>query len=651
MFMVKKRLAWILAVFSLAPALAGQEKQDQTAPPVLRHEVVVTATRIETPVKEVASSVTVITRQELENSHRSTVLDLLRDVLGTAVIQNGGNGSASSTFLRGSNSEHVLIMLDGVELNDPMNPSRSYDLAHFSLDNVDQIEILRGPQSTLYGSDALGGVINILTKKGSGKPSLSISSSGGAYRAFQAAAALSGSSGVVNYAFGLSRFATGGISAASSAYAGNTEKDGYKNLTFSGKIGLALKKNIEADIHLRSVAARSDIDSFGGPFGDDPNSIQDYRSVFLRGQVRALLAGNRWEQKLGVSYIHSNRQNDNPVDPLHPFDSEKGLFKSSLVKMDWQNNLFLHPANTLTFGADVEREQGESEYHSLGLWGPYDSLFPSKAANRTGVYLQDQARLADRIFATAGVRLDHHSRTGFFLTFRLAPAYYVEKTGTKFRATLGTGFKSPSLYQLFAPGTSMGPIGNERLKSEQCTGWDVGIEQRFIGGRLVGGFTYFSNDYRNLIDFSFEEGYINIGQARTRGIEIYAQFRPSDGLEIRAGYTRLEAKDLDSGTDLPRRPKDKLSTSLNCDISKKWALGLSIIHTGKRTDKNYTAWPYPDVSLPAFTLFDGSLSFSLSSQIQVFIRLENILDQKYELVYGYGTPRISGYAGLKISLR
>jgi vitamin B12 transporter len=216
---------------------------------------------------------------------------------------------------------------------------------------------------------------------------------------------------------------------------------------------------------------------------------------------------------------------------------------------------------------------------------------------------------------------------------------------------LGTGFKSPSLYQLYAPGTVLGPIGNERLKPEECTGWDIGIDQRFFSGRLVAGATSFRNDYRNLIDFSFDEGYINIGKAGTRGVEIYGEARPSENLELRAGYTRLEAKDLDSGADLLRRPKDKLSASLNYDFFKRWALNLSLVYVGKRTDKDYTAWPYPDVILSAFTLLEGSLSFTLSPQLQVFCRLDNMLDQQYELVYGYGTPRLSGSLGIKISVQ
>jgi vitamin B12 transporter len=647
--MFKKSLLFVLAAFPLAVPILGQEKEGQTVPPILRHEIVVSATRIETPAKEIASSITVITRLDLEKSKKSTVLEFLQDVLGTAVIQNGGKGSASSTLLRGSNSEHVLIMLDGVELNDPMNPSRSYDLAHFSLDNVEQIEILRGPQSTLYGSDALGGVINILTKRGRGKPQFSLSSSGGSYNTFQAAAGLSGSGRSINYSLGLSRFVTGGISAASSAYPGNTERDGYKNLSFSGRLGATLKKNIEADIIFRSVTARTDIDSFGGPSGDDPNNAQDYRSFFIRGQFRTLLAGDRWEQKLGVSYVHSHRQNENPVDDIHPYDSENGIFKSSFTKIDWQNNLFLHPANTLTFGADIEREQGESEYHSTGIWGPYDSLFPRRKADRTGIYVQDQVRLANRFFATAGVRLDHHGRTGFALTYRLAPAYFSETTGTKFKATLGTGFKSPSLYQLYAPGTFLGPVGNERLKPEENVGWDVGIEQRFLGGRLQAGVTYFSCDYRNLIDFRFDAGYVNVGKARTRGMEIYAEARPANDLDLRAGYTRLDAKDLDSGADLLRRPKDKFSAALDCGFFKKWALHLGLVYVGKRPDKNFSVWPYPDVLLSAYTLLDAALSFDLNPQVQVFGRLDNILDQKYEFVYGYGTPRFSAYGGIRVS--
>lgn len=630
--------------------LNGDDKKSQTPPPPLQYEVVVSATRIETPAKEIASSVTVISRRDLEKSKKTTVIEVLREVLGLAVIQNGGPGAASSAFLRGANSEHVLIMLDGVELNDPINPSRSCDLAHFSLENVQQIEILSGPQSMLYGSDALGGVINILTKKGRGKPRLSLSTQGGSLGTIGNTLEFGGSSGTVHYSFGLSQFYTQGISAASTAYAGNREKDGYKNLSLSGRLGLTLKNNMEADFIFRAVAATTDIDNGGGPWGDDPNSIQDYKSIFLRGQFRALLASNRWEQKLGISYIRSSRQHDNPVDEFHLFDAEKGLFKSGVVKIDWQNNIFLQSSNTLTFGADVAREQGESEYTSFSLWGPYESNFPRRSADRGGIFLQDQVRIANRLFATAGLRLDYHSCAGWALTYRLAPAYFLEKTQTKLKATFGTGFKSPSLYQLYAPRTFWGPVGNEHLKPEENAGWDIGIEQYFLKGTASAGVTYFRSEFRNLIDFDFSRGYINIGRARTRGVEIYAEAKPNEGLRCRASYTRLEAQDLDSGAALLRRPKEKLTAAFDYSFLKNWEMRFSTVYTGKRSDKDFSGLTAREVILASYWLLDASLSFDLSSHVQLFGRFDNILNAKYETVFGYGTPGFAAYGGFKLGL-
>ena len=278
-----------------------------------------------TPPREVASAVTVIGRTEIERSTRSNVLDLIQDGLGLAVsVRNGGPGAASSLFLRGANSEHILVLLDGVEFNDPMNPSRSFDLAHMTLDGVEQIEVLRGPQSTLYGSDALAGVVNILTRRGSGKPRLSLETGGGAYGTARGAAAVSGGAGPVSYAFGLSEFVTRGFSAASDRFPGNAEKDGYRNFSASGNLVFTLSRDAEAGLTVRATSARTDLDSFGGPGGDDPNSVQKYDSVFLRGHARALLARGRWEMTGGLSYVHADRTNDNPDRYAPPFRFRTG---------------------------------------------------------------------------------------------------------------------------------------------------------------------------------------------------------------------------------------------------------------------------------------------------------------------------------------
>ena len=625
-------------------------KEEKKKPPSpLQYDIIVTANRLETPAKEIASSVTIITREDLEKMKKSTVLEVLREVLGVSIIQNGGTGGAASMFLRGANSEHTLILMDGVELNDPISPSRSYDLAHFLLDNIERIEILRGPQSTLYGSDAIGGVVNIITKKGLGRPRFSLSTYGGSYNTFSTEAGIWGSIEKINYALGLSHVSTEGISAASTAYPGNEERDAYQNMTFSGRVGFTPSDNLEIDLILRFINSKADIDNFGGAQGDDPNNTQDYESIFFKGQIRTLLFRNRWEQKLGISLVHNDRQHENLPDISHPFDSEKGHFKSKFFKIDWQNNIFLHETNTLTFGVDHQQEKGESEYDSEGFWGTYSSIFPLQRAHITGIYLQDHIRLVNQFFATAGVRLDRHSQFGWALTYRLAPAYFVEKSGTKFKATLGTGFKSPSLYQLYAPATSFGPIGNRELKPEKSTGWDIGIEQFLFDRKVLLGATYFHNNYQDLIDFDFLQGYLNIGKAESKGAEFYLQAEPMDKLQIQTSYMKLEAKDKETATPLLRRPKDKFTASLNYSFLRNANIYLSVIYTGKRDDKDFSVWPYPQITLPGYALLNAAFSLDLSSNIQIFLRLDNLFNEEYENIFGYGTPGFSAFGGLKLN--
>jgi vitamin B12 transporter len=646
---MRKYLLLIAFAIALLSSNLFSEEEEKKTPPSLQYEIVVTATRLETPAKEIASSVTVITREDLEKMKKSTLLEVLREVLGVAIIQNGGAGAAGSMSIRGANSEHTLIMMDGVELNDPITPSRSYDLAHLVLDSIERIEILRGPQSTLYGSDAIGGVVNIITKKGLGKPRFSLSSYGGSFRTFSTEAGFRGSTGRIHYSLGPSHLSTQGISASSTAYPGNEENDGYQNMTFSGRLGFSPLDNLEIDLILRSINSKADIDNFGGAYGDDPNHTQDYHSLFLKGQLRALLFKNRWEQKLSISLVRNDRQHENLPDASHPFDSEEGHFQSKIFKIDWQNNLFLHETHTLTFGVDHQQEQGESEYHSEGQWGPYSSLFPLEQASITGLYLQDQIRLAHRFFGTAGIRLDSHSLFGQALTYRLTPAYFIEKSGTKLKATLGTGFKSPSLYQLYAPATSFGPIGNSDLKPEKSLSWDLGIEQFLWDESLFLGVTYFHNNYKDLIDFDFLQGYLNIGQAESKGAEVYLQADPADKLRIRASYTRLEAKDKDTGTPLLRRPKYKFTANINYLFMERININLSLIHLGKREDLDFSAWPAARATLPGYTLLNASVCYNLNPQAQIFFRLDNILDEEYENIFGYGTPGFSAFGGLKLN--
>lgn len=646
--MANKIFLFALAMTILSLSIHSEETKEKTPRSSLQYTVVVTATKIETPAKEIASSVTVISAEDLKKMKKMTVVEVLQEVLGVTIIQNGGTGTGASSSIRGANSEHTLVLMDGVELNDPISSCRSYDLAHLTLENIERIEILRGPQSTLYGSDAIGGVINIITKKGEGKPKIIFSSSGGSYATITSDFGASGGAEKINYSLGISYFRNQGISAADASLPGNEEKDGYRNLSLSGRFGFKPSDNLEVDFIARSLATKTDIDNFGGAYGDDPNNTQDYKSLFIKGQIRSLFFKNRWEQKLGFSVVDSNRQYDNPPDKAHPFDSEKGVFKSRLLKMDWQNNFFLHPTNTLILGMEYEQEQGESDYHSFGIWGASSSIFPLKKANIIGIYLQDQIRVADQFFITLGARFDYHSQSGSAATYRLAPAYLFSKTGTKLKATIGTGFKSPSLYQLYGPGTAWGPIGNENLEPEKSIGWDLGIEQQILQGKLLLGATYFYNSYRNLISFDFLHGYINIGKAESNGAEISIEAKLTNEFVFNASYTKLEAKDKVNNSNLLRRPKDKVTTNLSYSFFKKWSINFFFLYIGKRDDVDFSTWPYPLFTLPSYTLFNASASFDLSSHIQIFSRFDNILDKKYEMILGYGTPGFSVYGGFKL---
>jgi vitamin B12 transporter len=643
--------ALLVTFASLCPG-PGQADEDQAKPASsLQYDVVVTATKVETPGREVASSLTVITAEELARTRRATVLEALQDVVGLSVTQNGGLGTAASVFIRGANSEHTLVLIDGVAVNDPINPSRSYDLAHLFLNQVERVEILRGPQSPLYGSDAMGGVINIITRKGHGQPRLSLSGSAGSYGTESVGFGLSGSSGSADYSLGLSTFRTTGISAADAHLPGNGERDGFQNLSLSGRFGYAVRKNVDLDVIVRAVSDRTDLADFGGPYGDDPNNVQYYRSTLVRALLRGLFLGNRWEQKLSVSWTGSNRTLINPPDDLHPLMGEYGIYGSGLVQVDWQNNVFLSPRQTLTAGLEFSREQGHSDYISQDPSGIAESSFPEERAQVAGFYVQDQWKVRNAFFLTAGARLDVHSRTGAALTYRVAPAFIIERTGTKFRATLGTAFKSPSLYQLFAPPTAWGPIGNANLQPERVTGWDAGVDQNLFGNGLRVGWTYFSNTFRDLIDFDYLVGYVNIGRAKTCGVETSLDSRPlgPDGpLSFKASYTRLTARDEVSGTDLLRRPRDKFSFDAWSRLTKRLDLTASVLFVGRRIDREFSTYPYQTVELPRYVLLNAVISASLGRSLDLFLRLDNILNTRYEMVWGYGTYGFTAIAGFRL---
>ncbi|MDY0300252.1 MAG: TonB-dependent receptor [Trichlorobacter sp.] len=623
-------------------AVAGAEEQDKSTD-IRLEQVVVTANRMETQLKEVGSSITVITAEEIEARQQPLLLDVLRSVPSVDVVRTGTMGGTTSISIRGAGSNKTLVLLDGIELGDPSSTGGEYDFANLTTDNIERIEILRGPQSTLYGSRAMGGVINIITKRGQGKPTGYLSLLGGSFYTASEKAGIMGGSDKYNYSLGVSRFDTSGYSSANSKY-GNSEKDGYQNTSINTRLGITPMDNLSVDFIINYLRSRAELDGGGGPGYDDPNSIQKTEQVSFRTQADLDLFDKLWEQRLGVSFNDLTRDLKNDPDPAHPSDLSRGHFHGQSVMVDWQHTLNLHKTNTLTLGVERKEENAKSDYYSESVWGPLSSPWKEHFAHTTGFYLQDQVKLWDSWFTTLGVRLDDHSKFDSKTTYRFTSAYVVKQTGTTFKGSYGTAFKAPSLYQLYAP-----TYGNTKLKPETSNGWDLGIEQSLLKDRLTFGATYFHNDFENLI--IWDNTYSNLNKARTQGVELMANARPFDDLTLTAGYTYTKVEDRTTGQAPVRIPKNKISFDANYRFLKNANANLGVVYVSSRNDNFYDAVTFAKtpVKVKNYVLVNLAAAYDITKNIQIFGRVDNLFDRDYEEVYGYGTAGISGYGGIKLS--
>lgn len=641
---MNKILSLALACLLLAASQSWSETLQTLEP------IIVTATKLETPAREVASSVTVVTEEEIQSKQQTSVLETLRGVPGVDVVRQGGLGQQTSVFMRGANSHHTLVLIDGIEVNDPSSPSRAFDFAHLTTDDIERIEILRGPNSTLYGSDALGGVINIITKKGRGKPRLSVSAEGGSYESHREKVGLSGGSDLVNYSLAASFLESNGIWSAGHKY-GNSERDGYDNLSVSSRVGLTPTDNFDIDFFLRYIQADTDIDAFAGPLGDDPNYTSSFESIAFRTQAGLFLFDDLWEQKLAFSLTDYDRETDNSPDPLRPNDFDKSSYDGTIYKIDWQNNLYLHKSNTLTLGIDYEKETADSRnlgtFTSFGWPFSVDAEIDNKKADTTGYFIQDQIKLWDSFFTTLGIRVDDHSKFGSKATYRIASAYSIDFSGTKLKATYGTGFKAPTIYQLYAP-----VFGNPDLKPEKVKGWDAGFEQTFFQEKTLVTFTYFENDFDNLVETALNMStglyeFQNVSEAKTKGIEVTASVQPVPNTTLKLGYTYTDAKDKEEDERLLRRPRNKFSLDINYRFLDKGDINLNVLYVGKRVDTffNEETFEGGTVELGGYTLVNLAASYKVTEKLRLFGRVDNLFDKEYEEVWGYDTAGISGYLG------
>ncbi len=582
-------------------------------------EVVVTASRIEEPLKETASSVTIVRLEDIRGRNIVSVTDMLRELPELNLIQNGGPGKNATVFLRGGGPEHVLVMIDGVKVNS--TTTGSFDFSGLTVDDIERIEIVKGPQSTIYGSEAMAGVINIITKKGTGKPKIELSVEGGSYGTYKPSFTVSGSKGMVDYRLTTLYYETEGISAAKEG----TERDGYKNSSISSKFGLTPSERFRVELTGRYYYDSTDLDGFdfmAKKAIDDLNFQSSGNHYMLSGKVIALLT-DKWEQTLTISRVRDSlrfRDSDNPYN-----NAEIITVRNS---MDWQHNFYINDSYTITGGIELRKEDGDNR----------DNF--SESISYKAIYINSRLSLLNRsLILNAGIRYDDNDISSSKATYRIAGTYNLHDSGVRVRASYGTGFRAPSFNELFFPF-----YGNMNLKPEETKSWEIGVEKDMLKGEMTLWITYFNQRYKDLIQTDPNTWTAsNIAKAEIRGLETGLRIRLSKGLNVSAGYTYLDTEDKETGEELTRRPRDKFNIAVSYSYNDL-SLMTDFIFVGKRFDSSVKRY------LASYSVANLSMNYKLSRAITFFTRIENLFDSDYEEAGSYGTPGLSVYGGLRVNI-
>ncbi len=610
--------------------------------------MVVTATRTETPEDEVGSAITVISAEDIVAKRITNVADALRTVPGLDVIRSGGIGQPTAVYLRGANANHTLVLVDGVEMNDPSSPNGAFDFANLQTDNIERIEVVRGAASAAYGSDAMGGVINVITKKGQGATKYTATAEGGSYDTWKTTGAISGSTERINYSLDASRMETAGFSAADHTM-GNTDPNGHRNNTVSGRSGIKVNDNLDLGLTLRYNEGKTFNDDCGGVSCDNTGNYNTFNELFTRGFGHLKLFDGLWEQTIGSAYSRTDRNNVTVFNPasLNSYGNSIAANLGEKVKLDYQSIFNVHKASTITLGVEEEADSLSSSAASPDLYGTNASI-PQKTMNTISGYLQDQINLFDRSFTTVGVRYDDNNRFGGHETWRVNELYNFKETGTRLKGNYGTGFKAPSLNQLY---DTIYGSGNASLKPETSVNWDAGLEQDIIRKKVMAGVSYFNNNFDNLIDFLKVAPYTNnnISRAKVSGVETFLELHPINDLTFRGTYTYQQTLNLVTDIQLLHRPRNKASFDADYQFVEKAHVHLNVLMVGQKADSAYISGESVPLTIGSYALLNLAGSYDVHKNVQLFARIDNVLNKQYEEVYGYGTSGVAGYGGVKLA--
>ena len=618
-------------------SISAARADEETAQLVPLPPIVVGATRLPTPEDQLGTSVTVIDGADIERKQFRTLPELLQDVPGLNVVQAGSPGGQTSVFIRGANANHTKVFVDGIDVSDPSSTDGSFDFSQILSSQIERVEVLRGPQSGLYGSDAIGGVINIITKTGSGPAQFHASIEGGSYGTFNQSAGASGSVARFSYNFDISHFHSDDTDVTPSVLVVQgrpVNTDSYDNLTYATKLGAGLTDNFDVGLVARYVATglRSTSDDFLGP--EAVPSISDNRKIFARGVAHLVLFDGAFDQTFGVSYTdYARRVLDTTMPPAEP-----SFFRGNRVKFDWQGNIQIMAGEVFTLGAERQIDQIDDS-----------SPVQARVTNDAG-FLQLQSSIGDRFFNAVSLRYDNNGTFGGEPTFRVAPAFLIHETGTKLKGSIGTGFKAPSLDELFDSFPAFGFFANPNLRPETSLGYDLGFEHALLDKRVQFGATWFHNDIRNLITFNDSfTSYANVGRAHTFGWESFASYRPWETLTLRADYTFTIANDDIAQQELFRRPKNKASLDAVWQATERASLSATLVYTGPWIDVNRSGTESGIVA-NRYTLLNLAGSYDIGHGITAFARINNLLDRQYQDPVGFQHQGLGIFVGVRVAL-
>ena len=623
-------------------------------------EVVVVANRAPEPLSKVGNSVTVLNDLDIKAAQFTSVSDLLAQTPGLSVSRTGGVGQPTSVFIRGAESDQTMVVIDGVQLNDPSTTAGGFDFENLLTGNISRIEILRGAQSTLYGSQAMGGVINITTADPTTPAGGGLAVEGGSHNTGYTAGNIGGKQGDLMWRISGDFNSTSGIPAFDEKF-GGTRLCESKIEGGSGQVRYDITPDLQLDLRGYYVKARTDFDGYDTPHSDPPFSfgndrefgesdqVLGYGGLTLRSPDRTLT------NRIAYQYTSTNTRQYDPDAPLNYYSPSTETFFGigRNERVEYQGTWEIAPRYQLVYGAQHERSSIDTDTPA------YDSDGPAPVENDATIdsgYAHLQGEVVPGLTLTAGERYDRHNEFGGHTAGAVAAAWDLNDGQSILRTSFSQGFKAPSLYQLYSP------YGTSTLRPEAAETWDASVEQHAWNGRLMLSATYFQRYSRDLIEFfdcpsaadcpnKFLGYYANIARAATHGVELQAAANPLDELTLTANYTLTDTEDKSPGSptfgnELPRRPKD----AANLSATYRWTAPLSTTVAARYAGPSYDD-SFNETKLGGFVLVDLRVSYALKERLEVYGRVENATGKHYETAYQYGQLGRVAYADVRVTFQ